>query len=441
MTPLDSSSPRPAASNGVGIRLAVMMFLQYAVWGVWLPYLVSYLEKQPALGGLGFGPQQIGWIMGLALSIGAVAAPFIAGQVADRYVNAERALAVLLVLGGALNLVLARVHDFSTFLLVSIAYSVVYMPTLSLTNSIAFQNLDDTERKFPLVRLWGTVGWVVASFLFTKLHLPESNGKIVNTQRIADALTVSGILSIGYAAYALLLLPRTPPKRGAEPLAFVKAFRLLGNPTFLLITLVALPVAMIHQVYFMRAAPYFETAVNVKQEDLGWVLGIGQASEIIFLLLLGFLLKRVGYKWVLVLGCLAYAARFGIFALGEPRELMIACQALHGLCYGCFFAGSFLLVEKIAGEDIRHSAQTVYGIIILGIGPIMAGLYNGQILARFETRTGPGLPAVVNYHGLWATQASIAMAAAVVLAVAFRFRPEHHAHDTTAAEHHADRLS
>ena len=458
MTALDYASPPaiPTAGRGVIIRLSIMMLLQYAVWGVWLPYLASYLSKPPAEGGLGFDASQMGLIFGVALSLGAVAAPFIAGQVADRYLNAERALALLLLVGGVLNILLARVHGFVPFLLVSIAYSIAYMPTLSLTNSIAFQNLPDTERQFPMVRLWGTIGWVVASTAFTKFYL-SGVSDVEATRRIAHALIVSGVLSIGYSAYALLVLPKTPPRVGTEPLAFLKAFRLLGNPAFLLVTLVALPIAMIHQVYFMRGAPYFEAVVGVKKEDLGWVLGIGQASEIVFLLVLGFLLKRVGYKWVLVLGCVAYAARFGIFALGTPPAVVIASQALHGLCYGCFFAGSFLLVEKIASEDIRHSAQTVYGIIILGVGPILAGVYNGSVLGRFETHLVTPYPSsvVVNYTGIWATQAGIALAAAVALVVAFRYRAVSETergfevvgpttpggHTPSAAVHHADRLS
>jgi MFS family permease len=198
---------------------------------------------------------------------------------------------------------------------------------------------------------------------------------------------------------------------------------------------VALPVAMIHQVFFFRAAPFFKDHVGVRPENFGLVFGIGQFSEVLFLLTLGFMLKRVGYKTVIILGCLAYAARFSIFAIGEPPSLVIASQLLHGLCYGCFFAGSFLLVEKIATEDIRHSAQTVFGIIILGVGPVLAGFYNGAILGRFEQYGS------VDYRSLWLTQAGIAVAAAIVLLLLFRYRPANGAHTPTAAEHHEGQLA
>jgi MFS family permease len=181
---------------------------------------------------------------------------------------------------------------------------------------------------------------------------------------------------------------------------------------------------MIHQVYFFRASPFFEH-VGVAKDKLGLVMGIGQASEIFFLLILGFFIKRMGYKWVLVLGTAAYAARFGLFTLGEPTGMMIAAQVLHGLCYGCFFAGSFLLVEKIAGDDVRHSAQTVFGIIILGVGPVLAGFYNQFALGLFDGPDG------TNYRGVWLVQAAIAAVAMLVLVVAFPKR------FNTAAPNHA----
>ena len=400
--------------GGISVRLSIMMFLQYAVWGLWLPYLAIYLGTATAKGGLGFTSGQLGWILGLAASIGAIAAPFIAGQVADRYMNAERALALLLLIGGVLNIWLAYVTDYTAFLFVSIAYSIVYMPTLSLTNSIAFQNLDDPEKRFPPIRLWGTAGWAIASVGFTWLWL-NSGSEITNTARIADALRVSGVISIGYAVYAIIALPATPPKQNiGERFAFLKAFALLGNPTFLLVTLVALPIAMIHQVYFIRGGPFFVSAIFIPEKYLGLVMGIGQASEAVFLLLLGLFIKRLGYKSVLILGCLAYATRFGIFALGSPAWVVIASQVLHGLCYGCFFAGSFLLVDRIAESDIRHSAQTVFGIIILGVGPVLASVYNGSLLGRFDHPHG------TRYGAVWGIQALIALGCAVVLLIFFR---------------------
>lgn len=431
--------------TAIGPRLSIMMFLQYAVWGIWLPYIANYLGAATTEGGLGFSGAQIGWILGLAGASGALCAPFIGGQIADRYLNAEKALTILLLIGGAINIALAYTTNYYTFLGLSIAYSVVYMPTLSLTNSIAFQNLPDAEKQFPPIRLWGTIGWIVASVAFTTIWLSysgnqewmdmhlelvadnesgyevatataEARDAIVNTQRVAHALFVSGLISFGYAIYALAALPKTPPKKSvAHPFAFVEAFGLFRNRAFLVATLVALPIAMIHQCYFFRAGPFFENAIGVAKSNIGPVMAIGQASEIFFLLILGFFIKRLGYKWVLIMGCAAYVARFGIFSLGTPGALVIASQALHGLCYGCFFAGSFLLVEKLAGADFRHSAQTVFGIMILGLGPILAGFYNQEVLERVSN-------AGTNYGPLWAVQAGVAAVCMAVLLVAFPSR-------------------
>ncbi len=411
--PLASES---TSTKSAAVRLGMMMLFQYAVWGVWLPVLGNYLKPTPEQGGLGFTPGQMGWIFGLAASIGAITAPFIAGQVADRYLNAERALGLLLIIGGVINILLAQTHDYTQFLILSIAYSVVYMPTLSLSNSIAFQNLDDPETKFPPVRLFGTVGWIIASISFTKLWL-TAESDIINTRRLADAFTVSGVISIVYALYAFFILPKTPPRKDGNPLAFVEAFSLLKKPAFLIVTLAALPIAMIHQCYFIHAGSYFEKGLGVAKENIGLVLAIGQGSEIFFLLILGIFIKNLGYKWVLVLGTLSYALRFGMFGMGLTNNLPIAAQALHGLCYGCFFAGSFLLVEKIAGESIRHSAQTVFGIIILGLGPIAAGLYNQYVLGRFITEQ------TTNYDAIWQIQAGIAAATMLALLLVFPKKP------------------
>ena len=265
--------------------------------------------------------------------------------------------------------------------------------------------------------MWGTIGWIVASVSFSWLWL-SSPDKVENTHRIADALKIAGLVSLGYAVFALIALPKTPPKKDVQhPLAFARAFGLLAHPGFLLVTLVALPIAMIHQCYFFRSGPFFEDAIGVEKKYLGMVLGIGQASEIFFLAILGLLLKRMGYRWVLMLGAAAYAARFAIFAVGTPAPLVIASQALHGLCYGCFFAGSFLYVEKVAPADVRHSAQTVFGIIILGIGPVLAGLYNGYF-DRFVDALGHQ-----QYGQFWWTESAIALACMLILFVGFMLVP------------------
>jgi nucleoside transporter len=408
-----------------------MMFLQYAVWGVWLPYLANYLMGKTSEGGLGFTGAQVGWILGLAASIGAVSAPFLAGQIADRFINAEKYLALLLIGGGLVKFITASVHDYHAFIALSILYSVLYMPTLALTNSIAFAHLDNAEKQFPAVRVWGTIGWIIASNAFpllwlqSNLHLTILPPFIAGTDKPnatalwADCLRVAGILAIAYGLWAAFALPPTPPiKNPKSPFAFTKAFALLKHPGFLVVTLVSLPIAMIHQVYFIRTGPFIES-LGFAKAHVGPILSIGQLSEIFFLAILGFLLARLGYKWTLALGCLAYALRFALFAITTPdiRWLMPTATILHGLCYGCFFAGAFIYVERIATPDIRHSAQTVFGIIILGIGPVLAGLYNQWLdNLQLPTPLGP----TFDYRTFWFIQSAVAAGSMLVLIALFK---------------------
>jgi nucleoside transporter len=405
--------------------LSVMMFLQYAVWGAWLPLAARYLSAPVESGGLGFSGGQIGMILGLAGSIGAVSAPFIAGQFADRYFSTERFLAALLLLGGGLQFALASQTSYGGWLVLSVLYSVIYMPTLSLSNSLAFAHIEDQEREFPRLRVWGTIGWIAASWVFpwiwlqTDLHFtwmpPFLTGQEVPdvVHKLAWSLRFSGMMSLGYAAFCLLL-PHTPPRRDAvEKLAFAKAFGLFRHPSFALLVLVSLPISMIHQIYFLQTSPFL-ASIGIPTSSIGPAMTIGQFAEIGVMALLGMFLTRLGFKWTIVLGALAYAARFGIFGMNLAPAVTVASLVLHGFCYACFFASAFIYVEKLASADVRHSAQTVFGIIILGGGPVLGGKLSGYLQARFTEG------AVFHFGPMWLVLAGVALATAVVVAVGFR---------------------
>jgi len=401
-------APAPASASVFSrnsLLLAVMMFMQYAVWGLWLLLLPNYLIKSPADGGLGFSELQKNLILGLAGALGAVTAPFIGGQLADRYMNAERALGMLLFIGGFVNFGLAYTHNYVPFLLLSLVYSVLYMPTLSLTNSVAFQNLTDPAKQFPPIRTFGTIGWAVAAGVFPAVWLGTGNA-VKDTARIADSLRVSGALSILYALYCFFLLPKTPPKPSAEKLAFKKAFGLFRQRGFMVVSLLALPIAVIHMAFFFKFTPYLTDAVKIPLQWTGLVGSIGQYSEIFFFAILGLLLKRLGFKAVLVLGTLAFALRFAIFGLIQPWWLMATAQTLHGMCYAFFYATAFIYVETVAPADVKHSAQTVFGLIILGVGPVLASIYSSYVPTDYRT--------------FWWLQASIAVAVALALLLLFR---------------------
>jgi nucleoside transporter len=409
-------------------RLSGMMFLQYAVWGFWLPILARYLQAPIENGGLGFTPGQVGWIIGLAASSGAITAPFVAGQIADRYFPTERFLTILLIVGGILQWVISYQSSFAAWLALSVCYSVVYQPTIALTNSLAFSHLTDANKEFPLVRVWGTFGWIAASWIFPMVVLqtnlspqlmpPFLAGDEVadSTARLVFALQWSGTVSIFYAIYCLFL-PHTPPKKDAvEGLAFAKAFALLRHPSFALLVAASLPIAVIHNIYFMQTAPFLSDALGLRDSDIGPAMTIGQFAEIGVMFILGYMLKGLGFRWTICIGGMAYFLRYAIFGTVDlPVPVIVSSQALHGFCFGCFFAAAFIYVDRIAEVDVRHSAQTVFGIIILGVGPITSAPVLGFLSNVFTNEEG-----VLNYSGLWYSLAGIALITTVLFGLFWR---------------------
>ena len=384
-----------------------MMFLQYALWGAWLPVTARYLSATTSEGGLGFSGSEIGMILGLAGSIGAIAAPFIAGQIADRYFSTERILGLLVTAGGAVKWITAHQTEYGAWLVLSIIYSVLYMPTLALSNSITFSHIDDQENDFPKIRVWGTIGWIAASWVFPMiwlqqgLHFQWMPPFIVGTEvpdvtsRLADALKFSGIISVSYGAFCLLL-PHTPPKRDAtEKLAFKKAFELFKISSFTVLVIASLAVSVIHQIYFLQTGPFL-SHIGILDSQIGPAMTIGQFAEILTMAYLGFFLKRLGFHKVISIGVAAYCIRYAIFGTGSfPVWIMVVSQAFHGFCYAFFFAAAYIYVDKLADEDVRHSAQTVFCIIILGGGPVIGGWLSGYLQNIYT------LDGVFNYSDFW----------------------------------------
>src|SRR5262245_46153607 len=371
--------------------LSAMMFLQYAVWGMWLPVLGQYLQASPETGGLGFTGGQVGMILGLAGSVGAGSSQSIVGQLADLYFSTEKFLGVLLILGGAVKWITAVQTSYPAWLVLSVLYSMLFMPTLALTNSLALAHLDNAERGFPIVRVWGTIGWIAAGWFFSIVWLqtdlrfqplpPFIGGSEVPgvTHRLVDSLRFSAVLSLLYGIFAFFL-PHTPPRRdGVEPLAFAKAFRMLSRKSFAVLIVASLLISVIHQMYFMKTGQFLVT-LGLRESLIPQVMSIGQFAEIGVMAGLGLMLTRLGFRWVMCIGALAYFARYAIFGtVTLPLAVIVVSQALHGLCYSCFFAAAFVYVDKLADADIKHSAQTVFGIIILGGGPVLGGYLLGAL--------------------------------------------------------------
>jgi hypothetical protein len=294
---------------------------------------------------------------------------------------------------------------------------------------MAFANLDDRERQFPKVRVWGTIGWIAASWIFPMIYLQSGlqfqamppflvGPELPNvTARLADSLRFSALISWGYALFCLTL-PHTPPRKdAAEKLAFKKAFRLLREPSFAVLIAAALPISVIHQVYFLQTPPFL-SHLGLLDSQIGPAMTIGQFSEIVIMGLLGVMLARLGFRTVITLGAAAYFVRYMIWSFASlPVPVLVASQVLHGVCYACFFASAYIYTDRVAPADIRHSAQTVFGIIILGGGPVLGGLLSGWLADTYAQSGG-----AVDYGALWRVVALIGLAAAALFWMGFRER-------------------
>ena len=407
-------------------RLGAMMFLQYALWGAWLPVTARYLSASVSEGGLGFSGSQIGMILGLAGSIGAILAPFIAGQIADRYFNTERILSFLVVSGGLVKWYTANHTDYQSWLVLSILYSILYMPTLALSNSITFAHISDQENDFPKIRVWGTLGWISASWAFPMIWLQtDLNFQLMPpffvgtevpqvTSRLADALKFSGIISVCYGAFCFLL-PSTPPKKDAiDQMAFKKAFGLFRFSSFTALVIASLAISIIHQIYFLQTGPFL-SSIGIPDSQIGPAMTIGQFAEILTMAFLGYFLKNIGFKKVITIGISAYCLRYAIFGSDFlPVWIIVISQAFHGFCYAFFFAAAYIYVDKLADEDVRHSAQTVFGIIILGGGPVIGGWLSG-FLQSVNTANG-----IFNFSSFWYTLSLIGFVTTILFFMFFK---------------------
>lgn len=373
-------------SAGLNARLSIMMFLQYAIWGAWLPLFASFLTERR-----GFTDEQAGMLFAIG-AIGALAAPFIAGQIADRWFNTERFLAVSHLAGAALVWQLGRVETYNSFILFGLLYSLIYAPTLALTNSLAFHHLPDRDRDFGKVRVWGTVGWIavgigIGQWLLHK-HTPADgiDVRVAHVAGMADSFRLSAILGAVLGLYCLTL-PKTPPQTGRAKFAPWEALGEVKRPPLLTLFLIAFPIACVHQFYFFHTAKFLGTLQHPLTDQINKVFGvgggglmtIGQMAEILVLAAMPFVAKRVSRKTLLTVGLLAYIARFGIFAYAPTPAAVIPALALHGLVFGCFFFVCFMIVDENTSPDVRASAQGLFNLVIVGFGTIAGNLFAGKV--------------------------------------------------------------
>jgi nucleoside transporter len=377
---------------GIKARLSLMMFLQYAIWGAWLPFLFSFLSEHRHMDG-----GQIG-NMFAAGAIGAILAPFFAGQIADRWFATEKYLALSHLIGAVLIWNLASIETYDGFLLFSFLYSLCYAPTMPLSNSLAFHHLKDRDREFGRVRLWGTFGWIVVGLLMghwlAYAHSPAGlGGDALHAAQVAgkvDAFRLSAILGAIMGLYCLTL-PHTPPATHAvQKNATFEALGEVKRQPLLSLFLLAVPVSCIHQFYFIHTEGFVH-AMEVRLQmpavvesifgvGGGGFMTIGQMTEVVVLGCMPFLAARFSRKSLLAIGLVAYAARMALFAWGQDSTSMLLLGlALHGPIFGCFIFLSFMIVDEECTPDVRASAQSLYNLVIIGIGVIVGSKIAGWV--------------------------------------------------------------
>jgi len=419
-------------NKGIRFKLFLMMVLEFFIWGAWFPLIFGYLPS------LGFSASEQSWILN-TFPIAAIVGMFFSNQFADRNFAAEKFLAVSHLIGGAAMLALPYVHTFWPFFLLMLVHCLLYVPTISITNSIAFANMKDAQSEFGIVRMGGTIGWILAAWPFTFILVDWDKVKAANPQGMVEWLgtvlgsgltgaalqsgttwtfIVAGAASLLLAGFSLTL-PHVPPKRvedgAGSGLAWLQSMKLLAIPFILVLWLVTFVDATVHNLFFNWAGRFLGS-VGIPGNWIMPVMSIGQIAEILTMAILGGALKALGWRTTMIIGVLGHAARFAVFAFfPQYPGLIIAINILHGICYAFFFATVYIFVDEFFPKDARASAQGLFNLMILGLGPLVANVVGPVLIGETFNQGG-----VVDFKSLFLMPCFAAIGAAVVLALFFR---------------------
>ena len=401
-------------------RLFVMMALQVAIWGAWAPKLFPYMT----MSGFSAGQEAL---VGSSWGVASIVGIFFSNQFADRNFSAERFLAFSHLLGGLCLAGAAFSGGFWPFFVCYLGYSLLYVPTLSVTNTVAFANLAQPAKDFGAVRMGGTVGWVLASWPFVFLLSAKATA-----DQVRWIFLVSALISFAMAAYSLTL-PHTPPKRAEalDRLAWRRALGLLRQPAIAALFLVTFIDSVIHNGYFVMSDAFLTNRVGIAGNLSMVVLSLGQVTEVATMAALGLVLTRLGWRTTMIVGILGHAARFLVFAfMADSVAAIVAVQLLHGVCYAFFFATVYIFVDDAFPKDVRVSAQGLFNLLILGVGNVVASSLFPALTNRL-THTVAGVK-TVDYQTLFLVPSALAAIGAVLLALLFR--PASHAPITPLPE-------
>ena len=390
------------------LRLSTMMFLEFFVWGAWFVTLGTYLAAD-----LGASGSQIALAF-LTQSLGAILAPFIVGLIADRWFAAQRILGVLHLFSAVMLFLAGRQGDFGPFFVFALLAMISFMPTLALANSISFRRLESPERQFPAIRVFGTIGWIIAGLLIGWLGW-EAGGALENT----FVMAAIGSALLGVYAFTL---PHTPPEAdqgritvrdvlGLDALALLKSRSYLVF--FLASILICIPLA-----FYYNFTNLYLNEIGVKSAAA--VQSLGQLSEALFLLIMPLMLKKLGVKRTLLIGMLAWALRYALFAFGDAGSLLwlvIIGLVLHGVCYDFFFVAGQIYTDRFAPKHVRSAAQGLISLATYGVGLLIGSLISGPIVDAFVAADGTHA-----WRAIWLIPAALAVGVALFFASLFRER-------------------
>ncbi len=424
-----NSSPR--------FKLFLMMVLEFFIWGAWLPLIFGYLPS------LGFTDIQQSLILN-AFPVASIIGMFFSNEFADRKFAAEKFLAFSHLVGGLAILGCGFTREFTPFFVLMLVHCLLYVPTISITNSIAFANMKDPAREFGIIRMGGTIGWILAAWPFVFIFVNWEAVRAANPVGLVDTLgkalanpltgeaakaatkwtfIVAGLASLVLAVFSFTL-PHTPPKKASpaagSSTAWVQAMRLLKHPFVLVLWLVTFLDSFVHNCYFNWTGVFLGTpkeagGVGIAANWITPIMSIGQVAEILTMFVLGATLKKLGWRTTMIVGILGHTARFAVYSfVPDSAALIILIQVLHGVCYAFFFATVYIFVDAYFPKDIRSSAQGLFNLQILGVGALVANSICPYLIQKVYT-----VNKLTDFKGLFLVPLAISALAAVALAIFF----------------------